>query len=150
MNQVKVNRSIRRSFRKKLLPHVERCLIGAVRPVSLHHSRQQLDRQTASEILACFEGDTWLNGSELSGIMLHWDQFLTESQADKVSIGNFCQYLYDIQVELDEDRIRMQQIAGEPTVSRMDQQEKRLNLLATLYVAGYLAEFKPEGLSDLA
>ena len=149
MNQVQINRSIRRSFRKRLLPLVERCLTGAVRPASLHHSRQQLDRQTAAEILACFEGDTWLNGSELSGMMLHWDQFITETPADKVSIGNFCQYLYDIQVELDEDRIVLQQAAGEPTVSRLDQQEKRLSLLATLYVAGYLPEFKPEGLATL-
>lgn len=151
MNQTQINRSIRRSFRKRLLPLVERCLIGAVRPASLHHSRQQLDRQTAAEILACFEGDTWLNGSELSGIFLHWDQFIAETAADKVSIGNFCQYLYDIQVELDEDRIKMQQTSGEPTagINRLDQQEKRLSLLATLYVAGYLPEFKPEGLITL-
>lgn len=149
MTQVQINRMIRRSFRKRLLPLVERCLLGTVRPVSLHHGRRQLDRQTASEILACFDGETWLANSDLTAIILQWEQFVEESPAERVSIGNFCQYLYDIQVELDEDRIRMQEVAGDPAASRLDQQEKRLRLLATLYVAGYLPEFRPEGLINL-
>lgn len=149
MKQTQINRMIRKSFRKRLLPLVERCLLGAVRPLSLHHSRRQLDRQTASEILSCFDGDTWLANGDLSSIMLHWEQFLQETAAEKVSIGNFCQYLYDMQVELDEDMIRMQQATGDVAISRLDQQEKRLRLLATLYVAGYVAEFNPESLSNL-
>src|SRR3954468_19378014 len=93
------NRTIRRAYRKRLLPRVEQCLLGKGLPVAAHHGRQSLDRQTASEILACFEGQTWLAGYTVEELLSLWSDRVRDAlthpsgqQQGVISIGKFVAY----------------------------------------------------------
>jgi hypothetical protein len=152
------NRAIRRAYRKRLLPRVEQCLLGRGVPIATHHTRHSLDRQTASEILACFEGHTWLADYTVEELLALWDdrvrdarshpsgQQLTREQGTALSIGNFVGYLYEEQVAYDEN-VRNGCDELKPTVA--EQHERRMALLATLYISGYLPKFEPESLLEL-
>lgn len=142
MSQVTTNRLIRRAFRKRLLPPVEQCLTGRVNPLAIHHTRKQLDLHAASEILACMEGQhSCMSSLTNIDLLAMWDEWRRHETPAEVSIGNFCQYLYDQQIEYDE---AAWSAAAEPKPSRSEQQERRLYTLATLFVAGYLEKFEPE------
>ena len=140
------NRMIRRAYRKRLLPRVEQCLLGNAIPIAVHHTRTCLDNVSAVEILACFEGDTWVNCLTTDGLRQLWEDWILE-QDGPVSIGNFVLHLYEEQVLHDCRRIDNN---TDPAVTVLGLHEKRMALMATLYIAGYLVEFKPESLLELA
>lgn len=147
MRQIEINRSIRRAYRQKLLPLVEQCLLGRGVQVAIHYNRHQLDQQSAAEILACMEGPgNWTNALTQLGLMLVWDEWRMDKRPAEVSIGNFCQYLYDLQVERDDQAFEAAVFdeAVQPKPSRSEQQERRLSLLAMLYAGGYMEKFEPE------
>jgi hypothetical protein len=137
--QEQTNRFIRRLFRKRLLPLVEQCLLGRAIQHTKHYDRQELDRQAASEILACFESPyTWLSDYATDDLLRLWYNWRAGTDAGEVSIGNFCQYLYDNQVTEDQ---------ADTEGNQLDVIERRLYLLATLYTAGFVEKFAPEELA---
>jgi hypothetical protein len=144
---VSTNRMIRRAYRKRLLPQVEQCLLGRAFPAAAHHSRSTLDRHSASEIMACFDGDTWLSFLSSSDLLIIWKEWVkTKPAHESVSIGNFVQYLYNEQVVHDQE---LAAINTDPVVTVAGLHEKRVALMATLFVAGYLPKFEPESLLEL-
>lgn len=139
------HRIIRRCYRKRLLPKVQKCLLGLAAPEAAHHSRLCLDNQSVSEILACFDGDTWVNNLTPDELRSMWEDWLRE-KPHQVSIGKFVEHLYDQQVLHDCRRIDNN---DDPTVTVAGLHEKRMALMATLFIAGYLPEFRPESILEL-
>lgn len=136
--EARTNRIIRRAYRKRLLPMIEQCLLGLARPVASHHQRLSLDRQTAAELLACFDGQTWLADYTIDELFVLWDQVINGSREEKVSIGNFTEYLYAEQIA---DDLNQVETNSDPAINQQLLLDRRLALCATLYVAGFLPEF---------
>lgn len=141
-SQFATNRQIRRAYRKRLLPLAQQCLLGRALQVSIHHTRHSLDRQTASEILACFEGNTWISEASLTveGLLAIYEDTVAHSTDGKVSIGKFVGNLYEEDVAYESEKN-----LGTP----IEQHERLVHLLATLYVAGFLPEFNPDPIPEL-
>ncbi len=142
------HRLLRKAFRKRLLPHVEQCLLGKAIPQAQHHTRRELDKQTASEILACLEGEhSRFNNHTVPDLLDMWQNFKEVEQADFLSIGNFCSHLYELQMIHD---MRLHETAAgtdaEPKPSLIEQQERRMHTMATLYIAGFVPRFETEEL----